>query len=236
MPPLPRLTKILLLTCGALFLIESLLGNSLALDRWFGLWSLNSGHFMPWQLLSYGLLHNSISHLVFNMLALWMFGSELERLWGDRRYGQLLLAATFTAGLAQLGMGFLSPGASVTVGASGATYGLLLAYALTFPRKQFDLVGFLPMVLMILPGQLFYTLGLILFVVLFTNRAMVPIPPLPIPALQMVMVFGGLELLMGVMFSRSGIAHFAHLGGMLGAWLMLRYWRGQPPFSAKKRW
>ena len=236
MPPLPRLTKILLLTCGALYLIESLLGSSFSLDRLFGLWSINSGNFMPWQLVSYGFLHNSISHLVFNMLGLWMFGSELERLWGDRRYGQLLLAATLTAALAQVAMGLVSPGVSVTVGASGATYGLLLAYALTFPRKQFDLVGFLPMVLMIMPGQLFYTLGLILFVVLFTNRAMVPIPPLPIPALQMVMVFGGLELLMGVMFSRSGIAHFAHLGGMLGAWLMLRYWRGQPPFSAKKRW
>jgi membrane associated rhomboid family serine protease len=122
-------------------------------------------------------------------------------------------------------MGFLSAGASVTVGASGATYGLLLAYALTFPRKQFDLVGFLPMVLMIMPGQLFYTLGLILFVVLFTNRSLIPIPPLPIPALQMVMVFGGLELLMGVMFSRSGIAHFAHLGGMLFGFLLIRHWR-----------
>ena len=141
MPPLPRLTKILLLTCGALYLIGSLLDSSSGLARWFGLWSINSGNFMPWQLVSYALIHTGISQLVFNMLALWLFGSELERLWGERRFGQLLLAGTVTAGLTQLALGLLNPSVSFIAGSSGAVYGLLLAFALTFPRKQFDLIG-----------------------------------------------------------------------------------------------
>jgi membrane associated rhomboid family serine protease len=61
-------------------------------------------------------------------------------------------------------------------------------------------------------------------VVLLTNRSMVPIPPMPIPAMTMVAIFGGIELLFGL-FSHTGIAHFAHLGGMLGGWLMMQYWR-----------
>jgi membrane associated rhomboid family serine protease len=121
-----------------------------------------------------------------------------------------------------------------TVGASGALYGLLLAYAVVFPRRQFDLVGFLPMVLLMIPGQIFYTLGIILFMVLFLNRQMVPLPPIPIPAPTMVLIFGAIELLMGIFYTRSGIAHFAHLGGMLGAWLLLLHWRGRLPFGRRR--
>ena len=62
----------------------------------------------------------------------------------------------------------------------------------------------------------------------------VPIPAIQISAMTMVMIYGGLELLQGLFF-RSGVAHFAHLGGMIGGWLMIRYWRKLPPFSSRRR-
>jgi membrane associated rhomboid family serine protease len=113
-----------------------------------------------------------------------------------------------------------------TVGASGALFGLLLAYALSFPRRQFDLVGFLPVVLLLIPNTILNMLGFALYIMLLTNRSAVPIPPVPVPAMTMVAIFGALELVLGLFF-RTGIAHFAHLGGLLGGWLMIQYWRGR---------
>ena len=222
--PIPPVTKNLMLACVAVFCLRyfAFLGP---VTQWLPLWPLGSGLFMPWQVLTYALEHGSMSHLFFNMLALWMFGSELERLWGTKRYLQFVAVATITAAAAQLlvtaAMGSTHP----TVGASGTVYGLLLAYALTFPHRQFDLVGFLPMLLLLIPSQTLNILGIILYVMLATNRAAVPIPPVYVRSLVMVGIFGGIELLLGL-FVHTGIAHFAHLGGMLGGWLMVRYWRG----------
>jgi membrane associated rhomboid family serine protease len=70
---------------------------------------------------------------------------------------------------------------------------------------------------------------------LFPNRTIMPLfPPIPMKARTFVMVFGGLELLLGVT-GGTGVAHFAHLGGMLGGFLMIRFWRGQAPFSRRRR-
>jgi membrane associated rhomboid family serine protease len=220
MPPLPPTTKAVILACVALFCVDYFV----RLTPWFALWPLSSGNFMPWQLATYTVLHNSVPHLVFNMLGLWLFGGDLERLWGRNRYLLFLLISGVVAGLTQLLVTLLMGSNVATVGASGALFGLLLAYALSFPRRQFDLVGFLPMVLLLIPHPVVNMLGIILYVVLLTNRSMVPIPPMPIPAMTMVAIFGGIELLFGL-FSHTGIAHFAHLGGMLGGWLMMQYWR-----------
>ncbi|MBK6714154.1 MAG: rhomboid family intramembrane serine protease [Burkholderiales bacterium] len=235
MLPLPPLTKLLMLICVAVFCVTELLARYLPLNHWFGLWPVMSGNFLPWQLVSYAFLHGSVGHLFFNMLGLWMFGADLERLWDRKRFGQLLLASTVTAALTQLLITFLLGRFAVTVGASGALFGLLLAYALSFPRRLWDLVGFLPMALMMIPGEIFNTLGLVLFFLLLTNRQMVPIAPIMVSAKTMVLIFGGMELVQGVLFSHSGIAHFAHLGGMLGGWLMLRFWQGRPPFPPRLR-
>ncbi|MBW8311676.1 MAG: rhomboid family intramembrane serine protease [Rhizobium sp.] len=77
--------------------------------------------------------------------------------------------------------------------------------------------------------------GLLLaYGMLFPNqRVMLLIPPIPMKARTFVIVFGAIELLLGVFSSNSGVAHFAHLGGMLFGWLMIRYWRGQPPFKPR---
>jgi membrane associated rhomboid family serine protease len=196
MPALPPITQALLLINVALFAVDVLLGG--LLSALFALWPVGSGRFMPWQLVSYGFLHGSIGHLFFNMLGLWMFGSELERIWGGKRYLQFYFACILTAALTQLLVGLIAGGAP-TVGASGALFGLLMAFGMMFP-----------------------------------NRIIMPLfPPIPMKAKVFVAVFGGLELLFGVTGTQSGVAHFAHLGGMLGGFLMIRYWRGQAPFGRR---
>ncbi|MFM8512080.1 MAG: rhomboid family intramembrane serine protease [Betaproteobacteria bacterium] len=198
MPPIPAATKALMLLCVGLFCAQ------LLLPPWFGtffaLWPPGSGHFGPWQLLSYGLLHGDPAHLFFNMLGLWMFGSEIERLWGHKRYLQFIVASVLSAAIVQLLWGVLTAHNQPTVGASGALFGLLLAFGMMFP-----------------------------------NRIIMPLfPPIPMKAKVFVAVFGGLELLFGLGGS-SGVAHFAHLGGMLGGFLMIQYWRGRAPFNRPRR-
>jgi membrane associated rhomboid family serine protease len=150
---------------------------------------------------TYAFLHAGVGHLFFNMLGLWMFGSELEQVWGRQRFIRFYAASVLSAAAAQLLVTWLLGSMYPTVGASGGLFGLLLAYGMTFP-----------------------------------NRTIVPlIPPIPMKAKVFVAIYGGLELLMGVTGTASGVAHFAHLGGMLGGFLMLRYWRGQSPFSGRRR-
>jgi membrane associated rhomboid family serine protease len=199
MPPLPPITQALLLINVALFCIDEALGH--VLSYWLALWPLESAQFYPWQVVTYGFMHGSFTHLFFNMMGIWMFGAELERVWGAKRYSQFMLASIFTAALTQLLMSQLNGSLNPTVGISGGLFGLLLAFGMMFP-----------------------------------NRMIVPlIPPIPMKAKVFVAIFGGLELILGVTGTQAGVAHFAHLGGMLGGWLMIRYWRGQPPFPPKRR-
>lgn len=196
MPPLPPLTQALILANVAFFALDFLLDHALYL--WFGLWPLGE-RFMPYQVLTYAFLHGDFGHLFFNMLGIWMFGSELERLWGGKRYLQLYFASVLTAAAAQLLVTSLMGARFPTVGASGGLFGLLLGFGMMFPNRT----------------------------------VMLLIPPIPMKAKTLVAVYGGIELLFGVTGTASGVAHFAHLGGMLGGWLMIRYWRGQPPFGRR---
>ncbi len=230
MPPLPPATKYLILACTAIFCLQLFL----PLENTFALYSLGSGLFMPWQLVTYAFLHASVPHLFFNMLMLWMFGAELEQVWGPRRYLQYLLAGVLAAAVAQLLVAMLMGSASETLGASGGIYALLLAYALVLPGRRFDLVGFLPMLLLFLPSTALNVLGLLLYFALLTNRQSVPIPPVVVPARVMVIALGSIELVMGL-FGRDGIAHFAHLGGMAGGYLMILYWRNWRPAGRRRR-
>ena len=197
MPSLPPITQALMLINVALFCVDYMLGG--LLSQWLALFPIGHG-FLPWQLVSYAFLHdlNNLFHLFFNMLGLWMFGSELERLWGPRRYLQFYAASVLTAAAAQLALTAITGSHAPTVGASGALFGLLLGFGMMFP-----------------------------------NRIIMPLfPPIPMKARTFVIVFGGLELLLGIAGS-SGVAHFAHLGGMVGGYLMIRYWRGQLPFGKR---
>jgi membrane associated rhomboid family serine protease len=197
MPPIPPVTKALLLICTAVFCVTLFIPWLTVL---FALFPLGSGRFYPWQPVSYAFLHGSLFHLFFNMFGLWMFGAELERLWGQTRYLQFLLAGVLAAAAAQLLITFMSGSNVPTVGASGGLFALLLAFGMLFP-----------------------------------NRVIMPLfPPIPMKARTFVIVFGALELVLGLS-GGSGIAHFAHLGGMVGGYLMIKYWRRQPPFGRRRR-
>lgn len=209
---LPPVTKALLIANAGMFLLQSLMG--IAAFYPLMLWPLDLGttasfsggvpSFQPWQLLTYGFLHGGLAHLLFNMLALVMFGAQLEYTWGDRRFLAYFFTCVIGAGLCQLAVVTWSVsnggGAFPTLGASGGVFGLLLAYGMLFPNQ----------------------------------RVMLLIPPIPMKARTLVIAYGAIELLMGITGTQSGVAHFAHLGGMLFGWLLIRYWRGQPPFGKRR--
>jgi membrane associated rhomboid family serine protease len=164
----------------------------------FALWPLQPiegvVNFHLWQIVTYAFLHDTgnITHLLFNMLALWMFGREIELYVGPRRLLTCYFASVITAALTQLYVPMLfgaPPG--LTIGASGGVFGLLLAYAFMFP----------------------------------TRKVIPLIPPIPMPAWLFATLYAGVELFLGVTGTLSGIAHFAHLGGMVGSALVIMQWR-----------
>jgi membrane associated rhomboid family serine protease len=201
---IPRVTRTLIGVNVAMFAAQFLLGDVVILN--LALWPIQStalggvAGFQPWQILTYSFLHGGILHLGFNMFALYMFGSELERRWGPKRFLNLYLASVISAAVAQLAFSNLASVAPYpTIGASGGVFGLLLAFALYFPSRT----------------------------------VMLLFPPIPMPAWLFVTLYGAVELYLGVTGTQAGVAHFAHLGGMLGAWLLIQYWRGRPPFPLR---
>lgn len=187
---LPQITQTLIAINVIAFLLENMVGGAL-IDS-LALWPLGP-QFQPWQIVSYAFLHGSFTHLLFNMFGLYMFGADLERTWGPRRFLNYYLVSAISAAIAQLIVCLLTGAYFPTVGASGAVFGLLLAFAMVFP----------------------YRTVMLLF------------PPIPMRAPVFVAVYGAIELVLGVTGTQAGVAHFAHLGGMAGGYLLLRYWRGR---------
>lgn len=203
--PLTPAIKGIIIACVAVFLVQSLLARSLGGDPLIGLFGLSPLSFLTsfwfWQPVTYLFLHGGLFHMLFNMLMLWMFGTELERRWGTRAFLQFYFVCGVGAGLTSVavdplghllgsgtGQGWLS--ATPTVGASGAIFGVMAAQAILFPNKLLLLFLFIPMRMR--PAVL-----MLAAIMLFTQ--------LTTPG--------------------SGINHVAHLGGMLFAWLYLhRAW------------
>jgi membrane associated rhomboid family serine protease len=132
MSSLPPVTQALILINAAVFLAQLVLGG-VAMES-VALWPFGSG-FMPWQVVSYAFVHANLLHLLFNMWGVFMFGSDLERTWGPRRYLSYYLTCAVSAAAAQLLVAGLTAARYPTVGASGALFGLLLAYAMVFPTR-----------------------------------------------------------------------------------------------------
>lgn len=204
---LPVVTKNLIIINGIIWLTQFVLFNRADIDltRQFGLHFPASDNFRIFQLVTYMFLHDpySISHVFFNMFAVFMFGRTLEQVWGPKRFLTYYLVTGIGAGLIQLLILFIRVQAvlpqemfsmvdSVTVGASGAVFGILLAFGMLFPNAELFIIPF----------------------------------PFPIKAKWFVIGYGLLELIFGVA-NRSGdnVAHFAHLGGMLFGIFMILYWR-----------
>ncbi len=185
---LPPVTQALIVINALVFFAENVLGSPLT--SLLALWPIGP-EFMPWQVLTYAFVHANLPHLLFNMFGVYMFGCDLERVWGSRRYLSYYLTCALSAAAAQLGVASLIGAYYPTVGASGALFGLLLAYAKLFP-----------------------------------NRTIMPLfPPIPMRAPVFVAMYGVLELVLGVTGTQAGVAHFAHLGGLAGGFVLMRYWR-----------
>lgn len=193
---MPPVTQALLIANIAVFLLQ--MAGMVSFED-FALWPPGGfgSMFEPWQLITYAFLHGGLAHIFFNMLGLYMFGSEVERLFGSRFYVAYYFGSVVSAALCHLAVtGWMGASPYPTVGASGGVYGLLLAFGVYFPHR----------------------------------RVLLLFPPIPMPARVFVLVFAVLELIFGVTGTAAGIAHFAHLGGMIGGWLMIQYRRGGFPF------
>ena len=130
---LPPVTQALILINAVVFFAQPMLGSSAVSS--LALWPPGS-QFMPWQVLTYAFVHGSLPHLVFNMFGVFMFGADLERLWGPRRYVSYYLTCALSAAAVQLLVTALAGAQYPTVGASGAVFGLLLAFAMAFPNRM----------------------------------------------------------------------------------------------------
>lgn len=215
---LPEATKNLLainiLMAFATFVLER---QDIDLVSILGLHFFKAPDFAPYQFVTYMFMHGGFSHLFFNMFALYMFGSVLERVWGIKRFLIFYLVSGVGAGLLQELVQYVDfvqtglvdfqsvrlPSGNVmlmgdflnrywtTVGASGAIYAILLGFGMSFPNER----------MFIFPL------------------------PFPIKAKFFVIGYAVIELLLGLANTQDGIAHFAHLGGMLFGLVMILYWR-----------
>ena len=151
------------------------------------LFPIGSGQVHIWQLVTYMFLHASFGHIFFNLFALWMFGQAIENFWGTERFVIYYFLTGIGAALLHM---LIGAGGAPTLGASGAVYGILLAFGMMFPERQIMLL----------------------------------FPPIPMKAKYFVAIFGVIELISGITRTNSGVAHFAHLGGMLVGFILIKYW------------
>lgn len=211
---MPPITKNIIII-NVLFFLAMYVTPSYGIDltKMLGLHFFMASDFRIYQLITYMFMHGNAMHILFNMFAVWMFGRIVENAWGSRRFLIYYLVCGVGAGIFQeivqyidysinlsaydsvdLGTSIISMNAYLnlmtTVGASGAVYGILLAFGLSYPEER-------------------------MFVF--------PIP-IPIKAKYFVIGYAFIELFSGLSSSNDGVAHFAHLGGMVVGFLLILYW------------
>lgn len=196
--------KNLLIINVIMYLATVLIGDTMY--EKFSLFYFSSPFFKPYQLVTHMFMHGGFTHIFFNMYTLFIFGNVLERVWGGQKFLFYYFVTGIGAALLHLGVMYLQLGGyaqsgdfagiqsillTPTVGASGAIYGLLLAYGMLFPNNIMQLI----------------------------------IPPIALKAKWFVIIFGALELLLGLSGRGGNIAHFAHLGGMIFGYFLIIYWK-----------
>ena len=207
---MPPVVKNLLLINVIMYVITMITGNFMYEN--FALFYFKSPFFKPFQLVTHMFMHGGFTHIFFNMYTLYIFGSVLERVWGSQKFLLYYFVTGIGAALLHLGVmylqlqGYLAAAntgdfyatnqiqsllCTPTVGASGAIYGLLLAYGMLFPNNVMQLI----------------------------------FPPVALKAKWFVLIFGALELLLGLSGKGGNVAHFAHLGGMIFGFFLILYWK-----------
>ncbi len=194
LPPVIKwllIINVVIFVLGMIPLYRDVSGQAITLAGYFrvhaALWPLGSNLFMPWQYLSYMFLHANFLHIFLNMLILWMFGLELEQLWGSKRFLTYYIIAGIGAGVIHTIVTMLmGTDNAPAVGASGAIMGVMLAFGLTFPDRVI-LVGFF----------------------------------FPMRAKYAILLFAAMDLFGGFQ-GTDNVAHFAHLGGALVGYILLK--------------
>lgn len=264
-PSLPPVVKVLLILSVAAWILAKLVTDNTSFDvvRYFALYSWESPYFRPWQLFTYLFMHDTVGyfHLFFNMLALWMFGSVLERFWGPKRFLTYFLVTGMGAGIIHLAIsnfqlapmyrdakaytsapsydgfdtfsGNYLPGSYNNEGLNkfmeawyydreNPSY---LLHSNELVSEIIEIRANTPSV-----GSSGAIYGLLLaFGMLFPNAMiMMLIPPIPMKAKYFVIVFGAMELFLGIQNEvNDNVAHFAHLGGMVFGIVMILFWKKQ---------
>ena len=189
MSNVPKAVKHIILI-NVLMLVLTYLNNPL-MSKWF---ALNPITFLwkPWQLVTYMFMHGGLGHLFFNMYTLFIFGSVLENVWGTKKFLTFYFVTGIGAALVNIGVQYLTGSFALTVGASGAIYGILMGYAMLYPDSRLTLL----------------------------------FPPVSMKAKWFVLIFAGIELLLGISNNPAdNVAHFAHLGGLIFAFLLITFWK-----------
>ena len=189
MSNVPKAVKHIILI-NVLMLVLTYLNDPL-MSKWF---ALNPISFIwkPWQLVTYMFMHGGIGHLFFNMYTLLIFGSVLENIWGTKKFLTFYFVTGIGAALVNIGVQYLTGSFALTVGASGAIYGILMGYAMLYPDSMLTLI----------------------------------FPPVSMKAKWFVLIFAGIELLLGISNNPAdNVAHFAHLGGLIFAFLLIMFWK-----------
>lgn len=204
---------------------------NIRLSEYLGLHFPASDLFMPIQLLSHMFMHGGITHLFFNMFALFMFGRVLEMVWGPKRFLIYYFVSGLGAALIHMGviaiqynklMSVISPAELQIVLDQGYEYFSMNKVFTNEAMRNLQLILYTPTV-----GASGAVFGILLaFGVLFPNtELMLLFPPIPIKAKYLVIGYGAIELYLAVTQPGSNVAHAAHLGGMIFGYILLRYWR-----------
>lgn len=174
------------------------------LIKYLALYNPHSKLFHPYQFVTHMFMHGGFGHIFFNMFGLWMFGANIERMWGPKRFLFYYMVTGLGAAFVHTMVNYNQPFQMIdqygavhdipTVGASGAIYGVLLAFGMLFPN-----------------------------VIIYFNFLF------PIKAKYFVLIFGAIELFSGFRSAGDNVAHFAHLGGMIFGFILIQYWRRNPP-------
>ena len=221
---IPTMTKNLLVVNVLAFIATFVLERSgIDLTRMLGLHFFMASEFHFWQFITYMFLHGGFTHILFNMFALWMFGSVIERVWGPKKFLFYYICCGIGAGFTQELVQYFSYSLEglaayqyvnaggvqmttdayinlwTTIGASGAVYGILLAFGMLFPNERLFIIPF----------------------------------PFPIKAKWLIVGYIAIELFSAMSGPGDGVAHMAHLGGMLFGFLLIRYWQHHPDSSSR---
>jgi membrane associated rhomboid family serine protease len=227
---IPEITKNLIIINGLVFL------SAMAfpiLDHYFALFPIMSSHFQPYQIVTHMFMHGSVTHIFFNMFTLFMFGTEIERAFGAKKFLFFYLSTGLGAAFlhsvihyfeaSQLMQG-IEPEMVNTIVREGRGIILQGMNYSSEPAATLNRLINIPVV-----GASGAVFGLLAaFGMLYPNRVIyLIIPPIPLKAKYFVIIFGLFELYLGISNAQTGIAHFAHLGGALFGFLIVLYWRRQ---------